>query len=140
MIKINDRLTIGPQPPLASFASLAAAGYTVLINNRPDFEDPTQPGSAAEQAAAEAAGLGYAHLPVSGATLNEALVRDFQAVLAESPGPVFAHCKSGMRTLMLYAIGEALDGRMAGSDIVAFGADYGFDLTAGAMWVARHQG
>ena len=47
-------------------AEAAAAGFKSVINNRPDFEGgPDQPTNAAIEAAARAAGLEYAFLPVA---------------------------------------------------------------------------
>lgn len=126
--QISPKLTIASQPRLDDFADLARAGFTAVINNRPDGEEPAQPRSAEEEAAAAAAGMGYRHIPVTGPTLTEAAVRSFQAALAEAPGPVFAHCRSGTRTLTLWAIGEVLDGRMALDDVVPLGQSVGIDL------------
>lgn len=42
---------------------------------------------------------------------------------------MLAHCKSGARALTLYALAEALDGRMSAGEIEALGKEYGFDLS-----------
>ena len=44
----------------------AAAGIRLIVNNRPDGEEPGQPESAEIEAAARAAGLDYRHIPVAG--------------------------------------------------------------------------
>ena len=47
-------------------AEAARAGFRSVVNNRPDFEDgPTQPTTPSIEAAARAAGLDYAFLPVA---------------------------------------------------------------------------
>ena len=141
-LRINDQLAIAGQPDPAEFATLAEQGYRSIINNRPDGEDPTQPGSAAEAAAARAAGLAYTHIPVGGRPLVEDDIRKFQAAVNESAsfgGPVLVHCKSGMRSLMLFALSEVLDGRMRREDIVPFGRAHGFDLRAAEAWLAQNQ-
>ena len=57
---------VAPQLDPAAMAEAAAAGFRSVINNRPDFEGgPTQPTSASIEAAARAAGLEYACLPVA---------------------------------------------------------------------------
>ena len=137
--KITDKLTVAAQPPLEAFGALPAAGFTALINNRPDGEDTEQPGTAAEAAAAQAAGLAYAHIPVTGPTITEADVRAFQAALAAAEDPVLAHCKGGTRALTLYAIGEVLDGRMAIDEVRGFGETHGFDLAGAEAWLRRRQ-
>lgn len=134
--RITDRLTVAAQPDPADFPALAAQGYAFILNARPDGEDAAQPGNAAERAAAESAGLGYAFVPVTGPTIRAADIRAFQRALAEAKGPVYAHCKSGARALTLYALGEALDGRLKPEDLEAFGQRHGFDLSGATRWLA----
>ncbi len=136
--RIDDRLTVSAQPDLAAFGGFAGQGFTAVINIRPDGEEPGQPGNAAEAAAARAAGLDYAFVPVTGATITEADVRAFQKSLWSAKGPVLAHCKSGMRALTLHVLGEVLDGRMRREDVEAFGARHGFALSGAVSWLDRH--
>jgi uncharacterized protein (TIGR01244 family) len=135
--RINDRLTVAGQPDPATFGQIAADGYKTLLNARPDGEEPGQPGNKAEEQAAEEAGLAYAFVPVTGPGITEADVQAFQKAMHESKGPVFAHCKSGTRALMLYAIGEVLEGRMKHDEVEAFGRRHGFDLTGASRWLER---
>jgi uncharacterized protein (TIGR01244 family) len=51
--------------------AFADQGFTALINNRPDGEEPGQPSSAMIEAAARAAGLDYLHAPMQGAQIRE---------------------------------------------------------------------
>jgi uncharacterized protein (TIGR01244 family) len=137
-VQINDKIAIAGQLALADFPGVAAVGFKAVVNNRPDGEEATQPTSAEEAAAAAAAGLAYAHIPVTGASISEQDVRDLQAVLAQTDGPVLVHCRSGTRSLTLYAIGEVLDGRMDRNAVIPFGADIGIDLRGADAWLARH--
>ncbi len=137
MIQISDKLFIAGQPAHAAFSQLAADGCKIVINNRPDHEEPGQPGSASQMAAARSAGLGYSFIPVAGSDITEADIRAFQDAVEAAPGPVLGHCRTGQRTLMLYAIGEVLDGRMKAEDAGRFGAVHGFDLKVAEHWLAR---
>ena len=137
-VRINDKISGAKQPEVEAFTELAADGFKAVINNRPDGEDAQQPGSAAEKQAAATAGMAYAHIPVTGATITEADVRAFQAALADADGPVLAHCKGGTRSLTLWVLGEVLDGRMRADEIRAFGEQRGFDLRGAEAWLARH--
>jgi len=139
-IDVTSALSVTGQITLDDFAALANAGFTDVINNRPDNEEPTQPGSEAEARAAAAAGLGYTHIPVTRASITEAHVRRFQAALAGARGRVLAHCKTGTRTLILYAIGEVLDQRMRIEDIETLGKTVGIDLADATRWCAEHHG
>ena len=135
--RISDRLYVSAQPDLADFPKLAAAGFTRVISNRPGGEAPDQPSPDAERRAAEAAGLTFDFTPVTTATITEADVRAFQAALAATDGRVFAHCRSGIRSANLFAIGEALDGRVTPDDLTALSANWGINLTLARQWLAR---
>ncbi|KQV81800.1 bifunctional sulfur transferase/dioxygenase Blh [Rhizobium sp. Root1220] len=136
--RINDRLSVMPQPDPADFGSLAAQGFKTLINARPDGEESAQPGTQAEDDAAKRAGLSYVFVPVTVATLTEADVRAFQRSLQQSDGPAIAHCKSGVRALLLHVIGEVLDGRMKLEDLPTLGGRLAIDLTAATKWLTKY--
>jgi len=135
-VKVTDRLTVASQPDADAIAALAT-DYAALINLRPDGEEAAQPGNAAERAAATAAGLDYAFVPVTGATVTEADIRAFQQAMNQADGPVYAHCKGGTRAITLYVLGEVLDGRMRREEIETFGKERGFDLAGAVRWLAR---
>lgn len=138
LIPIDETLAVAAQPNEDAIAALAGQGVRLLINNRPDGEEPGQPGSAAEQAAAEAAGIAYLHLPVTGPTITHAAVERFRAAVLAAPGPVVAHCRSGTRSLTLWAIGEVLAGHLSKEDLPAYGARYGIDLAGAVRWLDAH--
>ena len=135
-VRLSPDVTVASQPTLAEFRDIAAEGYVAVINNRPDGEDPTQPGSEAEEAAAEEAGMAYAHIPMGPVT--DATVRHFQSVVKGAAGPVLVHCRSGTRSANLWAIGEVLDGRMAAEDLGPLGGQIGLDLSGAAGWLRQH--
>ena len=135
-VKLSADVTVASQPDLSEFRDIAAEGYVLLINNRPDGEDPTQPGSEAEEEACDAAGLAYAHIPMGPVT--ESTVRHFQSVVKGASGPAFVHCRSGTRSANLWAIGEVLDGRMAVEDLGPLSRQIGLDLSGAAGWLRQH--
>jgi len=139
IVPVDERLAVAPQPEVAELGSLAAQGFRALINARPDGEDPGQPGSAAEKAACEAAGLAYHFIPVPETAVTQADVQAFCQALARTDGRVLAHCRTGQRALMLHALGQALDGRMAAPEIAGFGQAHGFDLTGAVRWLERER-
>lgn len=135
-IEVNGTLTSASQPSLEDIARLRDQGYTTFVNCRPDGEDGDQPGGAAERAAAEAAGLTYHHIPVTGPTITEADIRAFSAAVGAG-AKVFGHCKGGGRPVALWALGEVLDGRLSAEDLDATGDRLGIDLKAAKDWLAR---
>jgi sulfide:quinone oxidoreductase len=99
----TDAFATSPQISPADVAEIAALGYRTLINNRPDDEGGAeQPTSAEIETAAKAAGLHYAHLPVVSGQITEPQARRFAELLATSPKPVLAFCRSGARSQNLF--------------------------------------
>lgn len=137
-VRINDRLAVTKQPQLSDFSGLAREGFRTLINHRPEGEAVDQPGPAAEAKSAADVGLTYAHIPVTATSITEADIRRFQQTVAQSKGPVLAHCKTGARALSLYVLGEVLDGRLKPEEVGALGREFGFDLTLAEDWLNEH--
>jgi len=101
--QLSADVCVAPQLDPSAMAWAAQAGFKSVINNRPDFEGgPDQPTSAEIEAAAVAAGLRYAHLPVSPALQTPEQISRFAALLDELPKPVLAFCRSGTRSGKLY--------------------------------------
>ena len=136
--RISEQLSISPQPGVEDIQSLRNQGFKTLINNRPDNENNSQPGTHAESQEAKHCDLSYAFIPVTASTITEADVRAFQRAVDESEGPVFAHCKTGTRSLSLYLIGQVLDGRMSADEVVEFGRSRGFDTSGAEAWLEKH--
>ena len=91
-------------------AAAAAAGYTTIVNNRPDGEEYGQPAAVAIRAAAAAAGVGYEAIPVDHSGMTREQVTAMAAVLDAATGPVLAFCRSGSRSANLWALAEASRG------------------------------
>lgn len=140
MRRITDDFWIGPQPAADDYARARTVGVARVINNRHDGEEPGQPSADDAAEMAREHGLGYAHVPVASARhITVETVRRFQREMAEADGPVYAHCKSGMRSLALWAIGEVVDGRMVPDDLDALAESTGIDLTGAREWLKNHR-
>ena len=125
--RVTDSLSVSPQVSEADMARAAAEGFVLVINNRPDGEDPNQPSGAAIEAAARAAGMDYLHVPVRGGPTPDQVQAVREAVEA-ARGPVLAFCRSGTRSIVTWSIGRAL----AGEDretLVDQGRGAGYDLS-----------
>ena len=120
----------------ADIERLAAAGVKTVINNRPDHEDPGQLPAAEARQAAEAHGIAYHHIPVTMATLSRADVDAFAAVLDSAPAPVVAHCRSGTRSALLWALARMRAGADP-AELVAAAARAGIDIAALPAIAAR---
>ncbi len=125
--RINDHVSVAPQISPDDMPAIKAAGFTTVINNRPDGESPDQPASATMKAAAEAAGLAYHHIPLGRDGVSPQMVEETGAVLEGSDGPVLAFCRSGTRSTTLWALSQA--GKLPAQDIVAQAAHAGYDMS-----------
>ena len=97
--RLTADIAVAGQLDPTSMAEAAAAGFKSVINNRPDFEaGPMQPTSASIEAAARAAGLSYAFLPVAPSIQTTDEIARFAALLETLPKPILAFCRSGARS------------------------------------------
>jgi sulfide:quinone oxidoreductase len=88
----------------ADFAEIAAAGFKSVLSNLPDGESRAHPTSREEAELAARAGLGFRHVPTAKADLfTDRVVDGVGDALRELPGPVLAHCASGMRSAVAWA-------------------------------------
>ena len=101
--QIAPDVCVAGQLDPSAMAALANAGFKSVINNRPDYEGgPDQPTSAAIEAAAKAAGLRYAFLPVVSGAQTPADVARMAQLVNELPKPLLAFCRTGTRSGVLY--------------------------------------
>jgi len=124
--KLTDRFTAAPQIEPEDCTELAAMGFGIIVNNRPDGEEMGQPTGAEVEAAALEAGMGYYAIPVDHSGFSAEQVAALAACLV-SPRPVFAYCRSGTRSTMLWALAEAVRGTEP-AVIIAAAAAAGYDV------------
>lgn len=109
--QIADGFSVSPQLTPDDIGELVRLGYRSIINNRPDGEGGSaQPTDAQLRAAAEAAGLFYAHLPVASLDFGASTVVRMRALVGELPKPIIAFCRTGARSARLYQ--DACEGRL----------------------------
>jgi sulfide:quinone oxidoreductase len=125
--KIDDRLTVAYQIQPGDLPAIAEAGFKAVICNRPDNEEPGQPGVAEIRAAAEAEGLAFHHIPTSSGLFPEDVIAAFRKVRQEAGGPVFAYCRTGTRCVTIDALANP-DGKSA-EEIIRAAAEAGYDLS-----------
>jgi uncharacterized protein (TIGR01244 family) len=127
-IPLTPMISVAPQIVPEDCALAKAQGFVAIVNNRPDGEVPGQPDGAAIGAAAAAAGLRYAAIPVDQTGLSMPQVEAMKAVI-EAGGPVLAFCRSGTRSTNLWALAAAWMGEDPDA-IVAAAATGGYDVSA----------
>jgi uncharacterized protein (TIGR01244 family) len=116
--------------------ALAQRGVRTIVNNRPDGEDPGQLPAAEASRIAEGLGIAYHHIPVTAPSLSRADVDAFAAVLGSAEQPIVAHCRSGTRSALLWALATMREGADP-SDLIAAAARHGIDIAALPAIAAR---
>lgn len=114
MKQLYKNIFVGGQIVASDFAAMAKVGIKVIINNRPDGEEPGQFSAEQAKALASEHGIEYHYLPMAnGQPLPATLVDDFKAVVNGTDEPILAHCRSGMRSSFLWALGQIPDGTIS---------------------------
>ena len=125
--KLTDELTVSPQIQAEDVAAIAAAGFKMIVCNRPDGEEFGQPPFSLIEKAAADAGLEARFLPVVSGGMTLENVEDFDLALKEASGPVFAYCRSGTRCTALWSL-NAVKGRPV-SEVLETAARAGYDMS-----------
>lgn len=108
--QLDDRTLVGGQIAPHEVAALAEQGVTVLVNNRPDGEEPGQPRAGDIEAAAKQAGIAYRFVPIIRG-IGPADVEAMQQAMREAgDGKLLAFCRSGTRSALACALARREEG------------------------------
>jgi len=142
---ITDTVLASPQIEAEDVARARDLGVTMIVNNRPDGEEPGAAQGDEIAAAAAAAGLAYAAIPVTHAGFSAPQVEAMAAALAEieaGGGKLLAYCRSGTRSTLLWALAAAARGESP-SEIARCAGNAGYDIGPVApmldMLAAQHR-
>jgi sulfide:quinone oxidoreductase len=124
--KVSPHLSVTGQPSVDDVRHIAAQGFRSIINNRPNGESHDQPDNADIAAEAKARGLVYREVPIVAGQLKDSDVQSFMHVQQTLEGPVLAFCRTGTRSITLWALSEV--GRLDIDAIVRTAAELGYNL------------
>ncbi|ATE63811.1 TIGR01244 family sulfur transferase [Rhizorhabdus dicambivorans] len=134
--KIDETISVAPQISVEQVQQAADQGFTTIINNRPEQEEPGQPSGDAIREAARGAGLAYVAIPITPGGFTAQQVEAMQKALSEAKGPVLAFCRSGTRSTFVWALARGA----AGDDpatLAEKAANAGYDISPIAPLLAR---
>lgn len=126
--QLTDTIFVSPQIEPDAVETAKAMGISMIINNRPEGEEPGQPTGPDIAAQAAEAGIAYRAIPITHAGFSEAQVDAMTKALAEAEGPVLAYCRSGTRSTLLWALSAAKAGEPP-AVIASKAANAGYDVS-----------
>ena len=109
MRQLDDKTSISGQILPHQVAELAQQGITMLVNNRPDGEEPGQPLGAEIEEAAEAAGIEYRSVPIIRG-IGPADAEAMRDAMSASRGKLLAFCRAGTRSSLAWALAKSEEG------------------------------
>ena len=108
--ELNADITVSGQIETSDIPDLKAAGFSVIVDGRPDAEIPPTHHSSAMLAEAEKAGLAFHYIPMTPGTIpSEDEANGF--LQATGGGKVFAYCGGGPRVIVLASFAAATAGK-----------------------------
>jgi len=128
--QLTPQLYVAGQITKEDIPTIAAQGFKVILNNRPDGEGEDQPLAVEIEAEAKAHGLQYIYQPVVGTAITDENAEEFGATIAacanDSNGPVLAHCRTGTRCTILWMLSQAKKQRA--DELLVTAAKAGYSL------------
>jgi uncharacterized protein (TIGR01244 family) len=135
--KINDELSVCGQISLKDIGTFAHDGYATILNNRPDNEEPGQLDHNTAATEAGKHGIAYQYQPIVTSAISLRDVTEFQKLLQHKDKPILAHCRSGTRCYLVYALTRTLFEGASPLKLVAEAAAKGYDIRALPMLTER---
>jgi len=124
--QLDDKVMVCGQVAPHEVAGLAEQGVTVLVNNRPDGEEPGQPLASEIEDAAAAAGITYRHVPIMRG-IGPADVECMQEAMRDAEGgKLLAFCRSGTRSALAIGLAKREQG-LSADEVQRCLTDAGFD-------------
>lgn len=105
---ITPHFAVTSQLSPEDFARAAALGFKAVISNRPDGEDCAVMTGRDEAVQAWRVGMRFAHVPAEKLDLfTDDVVEGMANAVLRLDGPILAHCKSGLRSAIVWAAASA---------------------------------
>lgn len=129
MKTLYKNILVAGQINAATIKQLKELGIDTIINNRPDGEEPGQLTAEHAKELSEIEGINYIFLPMAnGQPLSENLIEDFRAAVQAAKGNVLAHCRSGMRSSFIWALGAIAEGEVSVDEAIDAAQQAGIPL------------
>ncbi len=124
--KIIDDYVVSEQITVDDIQTIKEAGFKTIFCNRPDNEEINQVTVESIKNAALKNGLKFIHQPVIGGQITQVDVDQFGEYFDASEKPIFAYCRTGTRSSMLWALSES--SKRPVEDILTMTSKAGYNL------------
>jgi uncharacterized protein (TIGR01244 family) len=124
--QLDNRTLVSGQIETHEMATLAQQGVTIIVNNRPDGEEPGQPRTAELEAAAAQAGIAYSFVPIQRGIGPSDVQAMREAMAKAGDGKMLAFCRSGTRSALACALAHREEGASR-EEVERRLSDAGFD-------------
>lgn len=127
-IEIDKQLSVSEQITVSDLQALKDQGFDLIICNRPDFEEANQVQADDIKNRAIELGLKFLHIPVSKSGPTMQAIEMTKQTFDEAGGPIFAYCRSGQRSVMMWSLATALGGGATADEILSTASAAGFKI------------
>ena len=126
--KIIDDYVVSEQITEEDIEILKSAGFKTIFCHRPDNEEQNQVSVKTIQSKVIKGGLNFVHQPVIGGQISQNDIDQFSDYYDESEKPIFAYCRTGTRSSMLWALSES--GKRSKDEILKLTTAAGYNLSS----------
>ncbi|MFD1008004.1 MULTISPECIES: TIGR01244 family sulfur transferase [Oceanisphaera] len=124
---VTAAFSVAAQVTSDDLLTLKAAGFRTVVCNRPDNEAPEQPSAASLAAQAQSLGMSWHWLPITPGLFTKDNISEFEQLLASANEPVLAFCRTGTRSISLWALAQAP--HTASAELLQRATAAGYDLS-----------
>jgi sulfide:quinone oxidoreductase len=125
--KIIEDYVVSDQITEKDIEQLKEAGFKTIFCNRPDNEEQNQVTVKSIQDKAIESGLNFIHQPVIGGQISQNDIDEFSDYFDAAEKPIFAYCRTGTRSSMLWALSES--GKRSIDEILRLTSAAGYNLS-----------
>ena len=125
--KIIEDYIVSDQVTLDDIKKIKEAGFKTIFCNRPDNEEANQVTVESIKKAAIANNIKFVHQPVIGGQITQEDIDQFSDYFEASEKPIFAYCRTGTRSSMLWALSES--GKRSVDEILNLTSKAGYNLS-----------
>ncbi|USE84501.1 bifunctional protein tyrosine phosphatase family protein/NAD(P)/FAD-dependent oxidoreductase [Acinetobacter tibetensis] len=107
--QVNAEFWVADQITVQDIELIVARGIKTIFCNRPDGEGADQPNVAEIEQALQPYGIQIQYLPVVSGKVTDEQSEEFKQLYMQAQKPLLAYCRSGTRSITLWALSQVAD-------------------------------